>query len=736
MPNGGIPKAARDALTRLIDQAAIELDCSPNKGRGFLLKWAPSNIALLGRLQDNNMSIQAGQVVVKFIADTSGYTSGVSQAANQTLDFSNQTKSSMRLAGQAIKAFATGYAVKKIVDFGKQSVILAGEISQLEVVNRRLAKNAGIAQSVIKEQTQAVKSMGIESKSANQSIAKFMQAELDITKASKLARVAQDAAVVGLTNSSDAFDRLVHGVATLNPLMLRQLGIYVTADEAYNKFANSVGKSASELSSAEKQAAFLNETLVKSVNIAGLYEEAMKEPVKQMGSWVRHFENIKESFGAPFQDLFRDVVFDISASLKNGDELAGQIAHTIVNGINAGLGRNVSAGHGYVAGSDGVPRMVGLSKPAAAGTPTEEFISEVVRTGAGIAGTTKDVGGDVLAGKGGWNKLHQFGSAASAAATFAGSGLSMIAKYIAGDKEGALGYARRGVDAMELMGARTNALLGKSNDGWLSYMGDFRSRNNLPMSDAYIGMRTASILEQPTLPGFSMQPSSLGVMRDQADMQSSGTPFSSTYTDYFLQKFTESLPNAATGISSQVQSIMDQAMSAGEMQESSLLASSVVEQFQAAIGESNMPAFMSKQLSEWIKPIIEADDELKTTGKSIPEGLAAGVQSGNGLLSSAVRSIVENAIQAAKNAAAISSPSKVFMDIGANVVEGFAIGIDNHRDDGTASIQKMINSFSEPNASSLRGGQEINFYFKDTTLNREELERAMVEIERSVKYAR
>lgn len=63
-------------------------------------------------------------------------------------------------------------------------------------------------------------------------------------------------------------------------------------------------------------------------------------------------------------------------------------------------------------------------------------------------------------------------------------------------------------------------------------------------------------------------------------------------------------------------------------------------------------------------------------GQSIIDGLVGALQKGGGAVIGALRGIVTGAINAAKEAAGIQSPSKVFFEIGLNIGQGLILGID------------------------------------------------------------
>lgn len=79
----------------------------------------------------------------------------------------------------------------------------------------------------------------------------------------RLGRVARNASVALGRDLTDSLDRLTRGVTKLEPEILDELGIIVRVDEASQKYAASIGKSASQLTNLQKRQAFLNETLAQ-----------------------------------------------------------------------------------------------------------------------------------------------------------------------------------------------------------------------------------------------------------------------------------------------------------------------------------------------------------------------------------------------------------------------------------------------------------------------------------------
>lgn len=74
-----------------------------------------------------------------------------------------------------------------------------------------------------------------------------------------LTEVAENARILGRSvgeDTSEAFDRIVRAIGTMNPQLLKSLGAFVSVEEATRKYAEAHGLAASELTDHQKKAAF------------------------------------------------------------------------------------------------------------------------------------------------------------------------------------------------------------------------------------------------------------------------------------------------------------------------------------------------------------------------------------------------------------------------------------------------------------------------------------------------
>jgi len=224
-----------------------------------------------------------------------------------------------------IGSLSTLYTSFKAFETLKESATLAARVETLGIVMQTVGKNAGYSKAEVEAYSEGVRKMGITTQEAQQSIIRMMQANLDLTKSQELARVAQDAAVIGNINSSEALQRLLHGITTLQPEILRTVGITVEFESAYKKFAESAGRTVESLSSQEKQQIALNLVLERGKDIAGSYEAAMGTVGKLMTSLPRFIEEVKLKIGELFSPALGVLIETTVNKLKTWDRALAEL---------------------------------------------------------------------------------------------------------------------------------------------------------------------------------------------------------------------------------------------------------------------------------------------------------------------------------------------------------------------------------------------------------------------------
>jgi len=273
--------------------------------------------------------VNVGTIFTELVLDSSKYQTGLKNIQQQSVTSGKVMEDALghgpatamnllhtklrTLAGITAAAFST----HAIYAYAKEATMLTARLETMSVVLGIIGKNAGYSAGSMKDYVEQVKKMGITTSAAQDSITKMAQANLDLSKASQLARVAQDAAVIGNINSSEAFQHMVYAIKTAQPEMLRTVGINVSFESSYAKFAATLNKSAGSLTENEKGQARLNAVLQEGEKIQGSYEAAMQTTAKLINSLPRYFEEVKEKVGELFSPALGVAVRALTEGLKD-----------------------------------------------------------------------------------------------------------------------------------------------------------------------------------------------------------------------------------------------------------------------------------------------------------------------------------------------------------------------------------------------------------------------------------
>jgi soluble lytic murein transglycosylase-like protein len=239
------------------------------------------------------------------------------QAASQR-ETERMTESTLALAN------AVGYAaynafrrvIEAIKDFLVEATIYAARTDEMRLAMLNMSKQSGVSRGELLRQAEAMQRMNITTQETYETLTKFQLAQLDVGKATQLARVAQDLAVVAGVETGEEVNRLVHGITTLQTRVLRTAGVYLSLEQTYQEVARATGRSTESFSEAEKQQIALNKVIELGQRAAGNYETALDNAGKRMRSMTRLFQDMENAVGGLLQGPFGNLVDALSTLLS------------------------------------------------------------------------------------------------------------------------------------------------------------------------------------------------------------------------------------------------------------------------------------------------------------------------------------------------------------------------------------------------------------------------------------
>ena len=202
----------------------------------------------------------------------------------------------------------------------------AARTEVMSVVTNKLAEVNGHSAQFVGMLVDRIKQLGITTQESHGVVQRMIFAELDLAKATELARVAQDAAVISNTDSSQSLENIILGITTGQTRLLHTMGLQVSLEQTIQEEEKKLGRAISET---EKRSAVLNKVLQEGVKIRGSYEAAMEKVGKQMTSLPRYFAEAKNAIGEQFLPEMRKVIDglkELAVWLKDNAALVGDIA--------------------------------------------------------------------------------------------------------------------------------------------------------------------------------------------------------------------------------------------------------------------------------------------------------------------------------------------------------------------------------------------------------------------------
>lgn len=332
------------------------------------------------------------------------------------------------------KAAVAAFAGFKATQYAKDAVLAAARFETIGIVMEQAGRNAGYtAREMAGFQDSLVRS-GIAMTESREILARLSAANIDLYKSSQLARAAQDLAVVGGINSSEAFARMTHGIVSGQIEVLRTIGLNVTFEDSYKRLASQLGKTTDSLTSNEKMQARVNIVLQEGSKFAGIYAASMETAGKKLTSLPRYFQDISVMAGKAGLEAFGIALDGVTEKAKGAREALTEMEKSgELDAIARDIGKAFQTGVKYVDQFAVALVALQIARKATIGTTVAATAAEVSyqATLMRMAGVSRTVGTAQLA----MDSLRRAGSSLIAmlggpwGAAFTAASVGMYALY-------------------------------------------------------------------------------------------------------------------------------------------------------------------------------------------------------------------------------------------------------------------------------------------------------------------
>ena len=247
---------------------------------------------------------------------------GLIQTANSTKNFSKLSNS---IGGEGPGGLVRAYALLAANVFAVTAAFgvlsRSAEIDTLTESMEILSTRGGTSIDTLSKSIVKASGGAIDLANAFRQVSLASSAGLSTAEIEGLTTVARGAAVSLGRNLPDAMDRIFRGAIKLEPEILDEIGLFVRVDEAARKYAQTLGRSVTSLSQADKRQAFLNEILDQGIKKFEEYAKAI-EP------------NVYAKLAAALGDVAQRVI-SVTSSFTGLKSLIGFLAEN--TGILTGL---------------------------------------------------------------------------------------------------------------------------------------------------------------------------------------------------------------------------------------------------------------------------------------------------------------------------------------------------------------------------------------------------------------
>lgn len=210
----------------------------------------------------------------------------LSQIMRETKVSLNVMAAAATAAAAAFGAFKVGQQAAQFQDAARIFKQAGGDIENLRAATRGMVSDFDLV-----KKANLARTMGIDQKA----VARFAQ-------------IADAAARTTGQGFDYLFDSIVTGSARQSKMILDNLGIMISAEDANKKYAKALGKTVEALTDAEKKQAFLNEVMEQGQSIIDGAGDAATSNATAYGTFTAAVKNMATAFGKFLQPAIQGVL--------------------------------------------------------------------------------------------------------------------------------------------------------------------------------------------------------------------------------------------------------------------------------------------------------------------------------------------------------------------------------------------------------------------------------------------
>jgi hypothetical protein len=200
-------------------------------------------------------------------------------------------------------------AIKSALAWAKEftvgSVMMAAQNAKAEASLKALANAHGVGAAAAARQVASIEEIGFEYTEAAHAVQRLIVADLELSKAQGLAKLAKDAAAVQNIAAGEALESIMMAIESGASRGLRTLGLFVDFQKEAQIAQLQLGRALTETE--EKQLRY-NAVIREGAKIQGAHAAAAQTVEGQLGALRREFNNLREDIGAKFQDDFKALI--------------------------------------------------------------------------------------------------------------------------------------------------------------------------------------------------------------------------------------------------------------------------------------------------------------------------------------------------------------------------------------------------------------------------------------------